>query len=71
MSVVIETMNDPSFFYVDSLPECCDKCDYKNSCILYDTQLKKMKESKSEQIFDIFGEMRLNDCPLKERKEND
>lgn len=60
-------LGEPAAFYTESLPECCDKCGYKSFCIPYDTQLKKMQESESAQIFDVFGEMRLNDCPLKER----
>lgn len=46
------------------IPSCCDKCFYVKKCSAYEVKLRKMAENEHEQIFDVFGEMRLNDCPL-------
>lgn len=55
-----------SEYVVSEVPECCDKCFCQNRCQSYKDQLVKMQSSDHEQIFDIFGEMRLNGCLFKE-----
>ena len=51
--------------YVE-MPECCNRCFFSDFCIAHKKQVWKMKESKHEQVFDVFGEMRLDGCPLVE-----
>lgn len=46
------------------IPFCCDKCFYVKKCFAHEVKLRKLAESEYEQIFDVFGEMRLDDCPL-------
>ena len=48
------------------MPTCCDKCFFNLRCPVYARQVQKIWESKHEQVFDVFGEMRLADCPLVE-----
>ena len=48
------------------MPTCCDKCFFNLRCPAYARQVQKIWESKHEQVFDVFGEMRLTDCPLVE-----
>ena len=46
------------------MPTCCDKCFYRQFCDVYGKQVRKIVDSRNEQVFDIFNEMRLADCPL-------
>ena len=46
------------------MPSCCDKCFFVKKCSAHAVQLKKMSESEHEQIFDVFGEIRLKGCHL-------
>ena len=46
------------------MPETCDKCWNRYSCDAYFRQVERMKQSKNEQVFDVFGEMRLKCCPI-------
>ena len=47
------------------MPETCNKCfiDHRK-CEAYQRQVERIANSKTEQIFDVFGEMRLKSCPL-------
>ena len=48
------------------IPTCCDRCFFNLRCPAYARQVTKMMESEHEQVFDVFGEMRLADCPISE-----
>ena len=51
------------------MPETCNKCfiDHRK-CEAHQRQIKRIANSETEQIFDLFGEMRLDGCPLSEVK---
>jgi len=45
------------------MPECCDKCFLVPRCPAHARKVSQLLESKNEnQIFDVFGETRLEDC---------
>lgn len=48
------------------MPKSCDRCLYRGFCSAHARQVQKIMESDADQVFDIFGEMRLKDCPLVE-----
>jgi len=52
------------------MPETCNKCFFTRHCDVHARQVQKMKESEHEQVFDVFGEMRLDGCPLVEIPKN-
>ncbi len=52
------------------LPETCSRCLISPGCIAYMDQVIRTRASGHEQIFDVFGEMRLKDCPLSEIPEH-
>jgi len=45
-------------------PESCDKCWNRPSCEVYFRQVDRLSQSDNAQVFDIFGEMRLKECPI-------
>lgn len=48
--------------YEVNIPDHCSLCKITHLCKPFDIQLEKMKNSEYEQIFDVFGEMRLKNC---------
>ena len=46
------------------MPTCCDRCFYSSRCFVYSQTVQKLLVSNHEQLFDVFGEVRLKDCPI-------
>lgn len=51
------------------MPKNCDRCFYTRFCSAHARRVQKIMESDADQVFDVFGEMRLGDCPLVELPE--
>lgn len=50
------------------MPDCCNHCFYVRFCGPHALTVERLRESVHEQIFDVFGEIRLDGCPLVEVK---
>ena len=51
------------------MPKSCDRCFYTRFCPAHARRVQRILESDADQVFDVFSEMRLVDCPLVEVEE--